>query len=92
MDDRHETKLKLHVLTGQMNYNLECFGDFLAEREGYQVHEGMDAILFYLVKTYGWLPAQVKSMSLEDLRFMLDEEMHGWVLPKSARPLRDAAE
>jgi hypothetical protein len=76
----NEVRLDFHVSTGKLNFYLELFGDRLKEREKYKVHEGLDAIHFYLVNKYGWLPAVVKSMSYEDLRFLLAEEMHGFTV------------
>ena len=70
--------------SGQLDYQLRVFGDFLARRENYQEHEGIDAVHFYLCTKYQWLPSLVKSMSQDDLRFMLAEEMYDWKLPPEA--------
>ena len=64
---------------------LDVFGDTLAKREGYKSLQGMDAIHFYLVHKFRWLPREVRSMSAEDIRFVLTEEMDGWSAPKAAR-------
>jgi hypothetical protein len=69
-----------------MDYSLEVFGDHLAEREGYKAHKGLEAICFYLVQKFRWLPRDVKSMSKEDIHFVMAEEMSGWRLPKEALP------
>ena len=76
---------RLEEAKGQMNYHLHVFGDHLAQREGYKEHSGIEAVQFYLCKTYGWLPSVVKAMSFEDMRFMLEEEMKGWTVPPEAR-------
>ena len=68
-----------------MAYQIECFGDEIARREGYKEHNGIDAIHFYLIQKYHWLPSTVRSLSWDDLQFLLDEEMKGWTLPKEAR-------
>ncbi|ERB65546.1 hypothetical protein N779_09515 [Vibrio coralliilyticus OCN008] len=80
----YEIVKKLHKTTAELDYSLEVFGDELAEREGYKELDGIEAIHFYLVHKFSWLPSVVKSMSYEDIRFVLSEEMHGWVLPKDA--------
>jgi len=72
---------RLHLATGELNYSLALYGDTLAEREGYKSVNGLDAVFLYLIKTYHWTPAVVKGMNLEDVRFVLSEEMHGWVMP-----------
>ncbi len=77
-DDLNETRRRVHLLTGELNYHLECFGDVLAERQGYKDVNGMDAVWLYLVKTYHWTPAYVKAMNPEDIRFVLSQEMHGF--------------
>lgn len=80
----YEAEYRICETTGKLNYGLIRFGDFIAKREKYNVHKGIDAIYYYLVQKYNWLPSQVKSMNFEDLRFVLGEEMHGWTLPKDA--------
>lgn len=77
---------RLHTTIGQLNYALAVFGDHLAKRESYKTVDGMDAIHFYLVQKHGWLPRDAKSMSADDLRFALSEELADWTLPPNARP------
>lgn len=87
MDEHHQTLYNLHRELGNLSYHLAVFGDYISEREGYQALEltGMEAIYFYLVTKYNWLPRDVRSMSYEDLRFVLSEEMRGWTLPEDAK-------
>lgn len=82
MNERSDTLLSLHETEGRLNYHLVMFGDYIREREGYEDQglDGIDAVHFYLITKYGWLPRDVKSMSYEDMRFVLREEMHKWVL------------
>lgn len=82
--ERYETLKDLCTSEGNLKYLLICFGDFLAEREKYREHRGIDAVHFYLIQKYGWLPSQVRSMSDDDLNFVLLEEMQAWTLPKEA--------
>jgi hypothetical protein len=81
----YETLRGSHLLGGELAYGLEVFGDTIAKREGYKEHSGMDAVHFYLVQKYSWPLSHVRGMSLEDIRFILEEEMHGWTLPEEAR-------
>jgi hypothetical protein len=81
----YESRFRLHETTGQLNYSLECFGDYIAKREKYKTLDGMEAIWFYLVKTYHWPLNEIRSMHPDDIRFLLSEEMHGWTLPPAAR-------
>jgi hypothetical protein len=53
---------------------LELFGHRLAKREGYREHKGMDALHFFLIQKYHWLPSQVRPLSLDDLEFLFEEE------------------
>ena len=80
----YEVEHKLHDALGKSAYALSVFGDTIAEREGYKSVDGIDAVHLYLIHKFGWLPAQVKSMSSEDIQFVLSEEMHGWTFPKEA--------
>lgn len=82
---RYQTLKKLYQADGDLNYSLAVFGDYIAKRERYKANRDMDAIRYYLVHKFSWLPAQVKAMSLEDISFALAEELEGWVLPESAR-------
>jgi hypothetical protein len=70
---------------GFLAFSVDCFGDHIAKREKYKSHRGLDAVHFYLVGKYGWLPAQVRALNWDDLRFLLEEEMVGWTLPKELR-------
>ena len=85
---RLQVNLNLHVIQGHLAFSLECFGDHLAKREKYKEHTGMEAVYFYLIQKYRWLPAKVRSLNLDDLRFLMAEEMHGWALPEEARGLK----
>ena len=71
--ERYEILKRLHEAEGGLAYSLAVFGDTLAKREKYKDTglNGMDAIYFYLVHKFGWLPKEVKAMSSEDIRFVL---------------------
>ncbi|WP_439641265.1 hypothetical protein [Nevskia sp.] len=85
--ERFKVMKGLREAEGALVFCLDVFGDQLAAREGYKGLKGMDAVYFYLVHKFSWPPSQVKGMSFEDIRFVLTEEMHGFVLPKAARGL-----
>ncbi len=82
---RYKNLRRLHEAEGNLNYILEAFGDTLAEREGYHDLDGMDAVRFYLIHKFSWLPRDVRAMSHEDMRFVLREELAAWTLPEKAR-------
>ncbi|MGZ8033415.1 hypothetical protein ACXUPC_22560 [Pseudomonas marginalis] len=75
----------LHEAEGGLAFFLAVFGDTIAKRENYKTLDGMDAARFYLVHKFSWPPAQVKGMSYEDIRFVLQEEMHDFTAPPSAK-------
>lgn len=79
----------LHITQGKLSFSLDIFGDEIAKREGYKELHGMEAVYFYLVHKFNWLPSVVRGMSFEDIRFVLTEELSGFVLPKEARDLDD---
>jgi len=85
--ERYENLKKLHEAEGGLAYALDVFGDTLAKREKYKDMglTGMDAVHFYLIQKFHWLPRDVKAISAEDIRFVLSEQMAGWVMPKDAR-------
>ncbi|MNJ49497.1 hypothetical protein D3C77_447290 [compost metagenome] len=87
MSDREKYEIwkRLHEAEGGLAFHLAVFGDKIAKREGYKTLEGIEAVHFYLVHKFFWPPAQVKGMSYEDIRFVLQEEMNGFVLPAAAR-------
>lgn len=86
MNEKHKIQQQLAHATADLTYSLHCFGDEIARREGYKAHDGIEAIHYFLMQRHGWTPAQVRSMSDADLRFAMEEEMHGWTLPPEARP------
>ena len=83
-NDLDKANHRLCLANAELKYLLICFGDHLAKREGYKTHKGIDAIHFYLVKTYSWLPSVVKGISDDDLQFLLREEMQCSKVPKDA--------
>lgn len=84
-DDLYRAWQQLEKANAQLAYGLRVFGDHLAEANGYEAHTGLDAVHFYLCVKYGWLPSVVRAMSMEDLRFMLEEEMSDWRMPLRAQ-------
>lgn len=88
MDDLQNATHRLVHAQAEMHYLLHVFGDELAKRKGYKAHRGIDAVHFYLCVTHHWAPSVVRSMNPEDLRFLLEEEMHGWTAPAGSLPAR----
>ena len=82
---RYEILKRLYQAGGDLSYTLAVFGDHIAAREGYKAHKDIEAVYFYLVHKFSWQPSQVRGMSFDDIRFVLAEELEGWVLPKDAR-------
>jgi len=82
---RYKILKQKYATQGNLAYFLELFGNFLAEREGYKELDGMEAIYFYLVCKFRWLPKDVRSMSFDDIRFVLSEEMVDWTAPPESR-------
>ena len=64
---------------------IEAFGDELAEQQEYVSVSGIDAVHYYLIQKHNWIPSVVKSLNIDDLSFLLTEEMHGWILPEGFR-------
>jgi hypothetical protein len=88
--DKNQNKLyaahkRICEADAELKYHLVIFGDFLATREGYKKHTKLDALHYYLVEKYHWLPVQVKSLSDNDLQFLFAEEMKDWTVPKELR-------
>lgn len=81
----NDSRKRLHSTQGDLAYLLEVFGDTLAQREGYQDINGMEAIYLYLIRTHHWLPRDVRAMNQDDLRLALHQELQGWTLPPAAR-------
>jgi hypothetical protein len=86
----NESRLGFRRAEGHINYFLDLFGDHIAEREGYRGINGMEAIHFYLIHKFGWLPRDVKSMSLEDVGFVLSQEMEEYQAEKAGKTIREA--
>jgi len=75
---------RIHAARAELAYQLEVFGDEIADREDYRGLVGMDAIRLYLMNKHHWLPEQMRSMQPEDYRLLLTEEMRGWEMPETA--------
>lgn len=81
----NEVRYQSHYWRIHGEYALDIFGDSLKARCKWKNDlKGLDAVHYYLMQKHDWTPAQVRSMTLEDLRFALSEEMQGWTLPKDA--------
>ncbi|WP_157680989.1 hypothetical protein BGP89_14045 [Luteimonas sp. JM171] len=80
----HQVRQRYHEANGQLNAQLELFGDELAEKHKWSGLSGHEAVRFYLLKKHHWLPSQVNAMSFDDLRFALTEELSGWRAPKGS--------
>lgn len=78
----NESRFNIRMLEGKQAYYLDLFGNYIAEREGYNDKSlktgGIETVYFYLIHKFNWLPRDVRSMSIEDVLFVLSEEMHGW--------------
>lgn len=83
-EKRYEILRKLYLNQGELDYSLIVFGDELAKRQNYKELEGLDAIHFYLIEKYNWTLSYVRSFKLEDINFLLREEMRSWTLPEEA--------
>ena len=83
--EQYAVTSRLHTSIGELNFHLDVFGDHNATREGYKSVTGLDAVHYYLVQKHHWLVRDVKSMSMDDLRFALTEELAGWSVPPEAR-------
>ncbi len=82
--EHYEAVKKMYEAESGLSYLLDVFGDELAKREGYKEVNGLEAVHFYIIHKFKWLPSVVKSMTNEDLRFILSEEMSGWTAPKES--------
>ncbi|EFW80843.1 hypothetical protein [Pseudomonas savastanoi] len=82
----YQTIRGLHTALGDLAYSLAVFGDTLTKREKYKSPDltGIEAVHYYLIQKYSWTPSQVRGMSFEDIRFVLTEEMNGYVMPREA--------
>jgi hypothetical protein len=79
------TRRLLHT-EADLALQLHVFGDSLQERDGFPAGlMGIEAVHFLLIQKYRWLPRDVKSMSAEDMRLALADEMDDWVLPEDAK-------
>ncbi|THC27772.1 hypothetical protein E3V94_12725 [Enterobacter sp. AD2-3] len=84
--ERYYVRWKLQRALADLNYSLECFGDHLAQVNGYPSDiDGFDAVYLYLCQKHHWTISQCRSMDREDIRLALAQEMKGWILPPEAR-------
>lgn len=84
--ERYHVRWKLQRAIADLIYSLECFGDHLAQEQGYPSGiDGFEAVYLYLCEKHHWTIAQCRAMDKEDIRLALAQEMKGWTLPKEAR-------
>ncbi|MFA5806402.1 MAG: hypothetical protein WC879_17360 [Melioribacteraceae bacterium] len=80
-------QLLMETITGsaKIEYQINVFGDVLAERMKYKVHSGLDAIHYYLIEKYHWQLSYVRSLKIEELDFLLAEERDHWQMPNGSQ-------
>lgn len=83
----YEDVIKLRSVEAMQTVALEMFGDELAARENCGRLRGLEAVRYYLICKFNWLPAQVRAMSPQDLSFALTSEMSAWHVPEEFRDL-----
>lgn len=84
-------RAKIQLVRAKMNYMVECFGDELAKQEGYKDLDGIEAIHYYLVLKHSWLPGQVKDLSLDVIRELLNVELQSFSLSREQIDAMNAA-
>ncbi len=79
-----QAEARLFETEAAHKYLLSRFGDTIAKREGYTNSNltGLTAVHFYICHKFHWRPAVVQSMSADELKFLLQEEMNDWHAPK----------
>lgn len=83
--EHYEIIYNLRLAEAQLAYALDVFGDMLNHNGEVPIDlDGIEAIDYYLVRKFSWKPSDVRSMSAEDKRFALTEEMKGFTYPKEA--------
>ena len=65
-----------------LEYNIECFGDWLAEGGSLGNLNGAEALRLYLVNKHHWHPADVSALSLKTMGELLAAEMKGWTMTR----------
>jgi hypothetical protein len=84
-NEKYTVIRRLYDADAGLRYALHVFGDDLAKRKHYTGLDGIEAVQYYLIQKHNWLPRDVKSMSSEDLYFVMTEEMAKWHMPIEAR-------
>ncbi len=79
----YKTRYKLRVSEASIMYSIDCFGDELAEKHGYDC-DGIEAVYLYLMNKHNWRVDYVRSLNISDLSLALNKEMKGWSLPHEA--------
>lgn len=75
-DEIDEARLRLAETTAKLHTFTLKFGDEIGRQKAYKGLSGIDAVVLYLVNKHHWLPADIRAMSQEDLRIVLNEELN----------------
>lgn len=81
----YKEHIALATIQAESEAMLDLFGNELARRQNYKTVKGMDAIHFFLIHRFNWLPRDVKSLSRAEILLILSEEMSDWTLPVEFR-------
>jgi hypothetical protein len=71
---KRDSRFHLRQLEAELFSHLENLGDRIAEDNHYDDLDGIEAVQYFLMEKHHWTPAQVKSMSWDDLRFAMSQE------------------
>jgi len=71
-EELHKVEEEGFISEAKLKAIYSRMGDEIAKDQGYSDLRGLDAVCRYLVDRYHWLPQQVRNLSVDDLRLLLD--------------------
>jgi hypothetical protein len=85
--NRANTSAMVAILGAHEDRTIEALGDQLAEENKYPL-QGLEAIHYHLIQKHNWLPRDVRSMSIADIKLACASELESLVLTDELVALR----
>ena len=85
--NRANTSAMAIIMNAGGERTIEALGDQLAEENKYPL-QGIAAIHYHLIQKHNWLPRDVRSMSIEDIKLACASELESLVLTDELVDLR----
>ena len=86
--ERAKSRLQINVMNAIQAWYLDIFDEELNRKNKWGFSKAREAIVFHLVKKFGWTIDYCRALKDDDLYLVLREEMRGWKISGEVEKIR----